>query len=86
LHPLWHNSVAFFIFSHNTVSDAAAFFLKLLVIQYVNDIRLPDDEDDFNFAERFNALKAELEKQMAEEELLNKAIMTSLSRLEPGVK
>jgi type I restriction enzyme M protein len=29
-------------------------------------IGLPDDEDDFNFPERFNALKAELEKQIAE--------------------
>jgi len=45
-------------------------------------IGLPDDEDDFNFAERFNSLKAELEKQIAEEAALNKAIMKNLSKLE----
>lgn len=45
-------------------------------------IGLPDDEEDFNFPERFNALKAELEKQMAEEAELNKAILENLSRLE----
>lgn len=45
-------------------------------------IGLPDDEEDFNFTERFNALKAELEKQMAEEAELNKAIMKNFSKLE----
>lgn len=44
-------------------------------------IGLPDDEDDFNFVERFNALKAELEGQIAEEAALNKAILENLSRL-----
>jgi type I restriction enzyme M protein len=44
-------------------------------------IGLPDDEDDFNFAERFNALKVELEGQIAEEGKLNKAILENLSRL-----
>jgi type I restriction enzyme M protein len=47
-------------------------------------IGLPDDEDDFNFAERFNSLKLELEKQIAEEAELNKKILKSLSRLEIG--
>jgi type I restriction enzyme M protein len=47
-------------------------------------IGLPDDEDDFNFVERFNSLKAELEKQIAEEAELNKKILKSLSRLEIG--
>lgn len=45
-------------------------------------IGLPDDEDDFNFAERFNTLKLELEKQMAEEAELNKAIVENLAKIE----
>jgi len=44
-------------------------------------IGLPDDEDDFNFAERFNALKSELEKQIAEEAELNKHIRENLSKI-----
>ncbi|MCX8009149.1 MAG: type I restriction-modification system subunit M [Patescibacteria group bacterium] len=44
-------------------------------------IGLPDDEDDFNFVERFTQLKAELERQMAEEEELNKKILENLSRI-----
>ncbi|MCL5023484.1 MAG: hypothetical protein M1497_08995 [Nitrospirae bacterium] len=44
-------------------------------------IALPDDEDDFNFAERFSALKAEVEKQMAEEAELNRRIRKNLSRI-----
>ena len=45
-------------------------------------IGLPDDEDDFNFAERFNSLKLELEKQIAEEAGLNKAIVKNLAKIE----
>jgi type I restriction enzyme M protein len=44
-------------------------------------VGLPDDEDDFNFVERFTSLKAELEKQLAEEEQLNKTILENLSRI-----
>ncbi len=44
-------------------------------------VGLPDDEDDFNFAERFNALKAEFEAQLIEEEKLNKAIAENLARV-----
>ncbi|MDO9366178.1 MAG: class I SAM-dependent DNA methyltransferase [Methylotenera sp.] len=44
-------------------------------------VGLPDDEDDFNFAERFNALKAEFEAQLVEEEKLNKAIAENLARI-----
>lgn len=44
-------------------------------------IGLPDDEDDFNFAERFTSLKAELEKQISEEDELNKRIAKNLSKI-----
>jgi len=44
-------------------------------------VGLPDDEDDFNFAERFNALKLEFEAQLVEEEKLNKAIAENLARV-----
>ena len=35
---------------------------------------LPDDEEDFNFVERFASLKEALEAQIAEEDALNKKI------------
>jgi len=44
-------------------------------------VGLADEEDDFNFEERFNALKTELEKQMAEEADLNKRILENLSKI-----
>ncbi len=44
-------------------------------------VGLPDDEDDFNFAERLNGLKAEFEAQLVEEEKLNKAIAENLARV-----
>jgi type I restriction enzyme M protein len=44
-------------------------------------VGLPDEEDDFNFAERFAALKSEFESQLEEEAALNKAIAESLARV-----
>lgn len=44
-------------------------------------VGLPDDEDDFNFAERFNALKAEFEEQLKEEAKLNEFISANLLKV-----
>jgi type I restriction enzyme M protein len=44
-------------------------------------VGLPDDEDDFNFAERFGALKSEFEAQLIEEAAMNQAIAENLARL-----
>ncbi len=44
-------------------------------------IGLPDDEEDFNFTERFTKLQAELSKQMVDEVELNKRIKKNLSLL-----
>jgi type I restriction enzyme M protein len=44
-------------------------------------VGLPDDEDDFNFEERFTTLKMELEKQIAEEAFLNEQIKENLNRI-----
>ncbi|MDP3281324.1 MAG: class I SAM-dependent DNA methyltransferase [Nitrosomonas sp.] len=44
-------------------------------------VGLPDEEEDFNFPERFAALKAEFEAQLQEEAVLNKTILESLARV-----
>lgn len=44
-------------------------------------VGLPDEEDDFNFKERFTQLTAELEEQMKEEERLNKLIAENIKRI-----
>jgi type I restriction enzyme M protein len=45
-------------------------------------IGLPEDEDDFDFVERFGKLKAELYEQMKEESRLNALIRKNLAKLE----
>jgi type I restriction enzyme M protein len=44
-------------------------------------VGLPDEEDDFNFVERFTALKAELEEQLKEETRLNEVIARNLAKI-----
>jgi type I restriction enzyme M protein len=44
-------------------------------------VGLPNDEDDFNFNERFAALKAELEEQLKEEVRLSKVIAENLLKI-----
>ena len=44
-------------------------------------VGLPDDEDDFDFNERFTKLKAEFEEQLKEEEVLNTLIKENLKEV-----
>lgn len=44
-------------------------------------VGLVEEEDDFNFMERFNSLKVEFEEQLKEEASLNERISTNLSKV-----
>ena len=44
-------------------------------------VGLPDDEDDFDFNERFTSLRKEFEEQLKEEEKLNKLILENLKKV-----
>jgi len=44
-------------------------------------VGLPDDEDDFDFKERFSKLKAEFEEQLKEEATLNALIAENLKKV-----
>jgi type I restriction enzyme M protein len=44
-------------------------------------VGLPDDDEDFDFKERFDILKAELQEQLKEEEQLNKIISENLLKI-----
>lgn len=44
-------------------------------------VGLPDEEDDFDFKERFASLKSEFESQLLEESELNKAIAENLANI-----
>ncbi len=45
-------------------------------------VGLPEEEDDFNFEERFTKLKAEFLEQLKEEEELNKRILENLEKID----
>ncbi len=45
-------------------------------------VGLPEEEDDFDFKERFLKLKAEFEEQLKEEARLNKLILENLGKIE----
>jgi type I restriction enzyme M protein len=44
-------------------------------------VGLPEEDDDFNFEERFTALKSEFEEQLKEEAELNRIITMNLSKI-----
>ena len=61
------------------VSEVAALDYVLTPGRYIG---LPDDEDDFDFAERVKSLTAELEAQMSEGVVLDKRIRENLKKVE----
>jgi type I restriction enzyme M protein len=47
-------------------------------------VGLPDEDDDFDFKERFTSLQAEFEEQLKEEERLNALILENLKKVKLG--
>jgi type I restriction enzyme M protein len=48
-------------------------------------VGLPDDEDDFDFSERFTMLKAEFEEQLKEEAILNALVAENLGKVKQNL-
>jgi len=61
-----------------TIEEVAKLDYVLTPGRYVG---LPDEEDDFNFNERFTNLKAEFEEQLKEEAELNERILENLAKV-----
>src|SRR3990167_7433458 len=61
-----------------TIEEVAKLDFVLMPGRYVG---LEDSEDDFNFAERFQTLQAELKAQMEEETILNQRILENLAKV-----
>ncbi len=61
------------------LSEVAAKDFVLTPGRYVG---LPEEEDDFDFAERFTALQQEFAAQLEEEQRLNAAILAALGRVQ----
>ncbi|MDF7675489.1 class I SAM-dependent DNA methyltransferase [Neisseriaceae bacterium ESL0693] len=72
-----YQDIAGFCASVN-ISEVAKLDYVLTPGRYVG---LADEEDDFDFNQRFNALKAEFAAQLAEEERLNQAIKENLAKV-----
>jgi type I restriction enzyme M protein len=63
----------------------SAYIEKVRELDYVltpgRYVGLPDDEDDFDFNERFTKLRKEFEEQLKEEEKLNALIIENLAKV-----
>jgi type I restriction enzyme M protein len=64
---------------------ASAPITKVKELDYVltpgRYVGLPDEEDEFDFTERFSSLQKELEAQLQEEDALNKLILENLKKI-----